>query len=87
MEPWTEAIFAAGTFAYLVLVSKIRGKRAIETPCRYSIRRREDFTNLTVDDAQAILKDLTELEFPKVMGLSIVFAIFKVRIHSTLISS
>ncbi|MCJ1362835.1 hypothetical protein MMC16_001941 [Acarospora aff. strigata] len=32
---------------------------------------------MTVDDVQAILKDLTELEFPKIMGFSIIFALFK----------
>ncbi|KAJ9657540.1 hypothetical protein H2201_008141 [Coniosporium apollinis] len=32
---------------------------------------------MTVDDAQAILKDLTELEFPKLMGFSVIFALFK----------
>jgi hypothetical protein len=32
---------------------------------------------MTTDDAQAILRDLTEMEFPKVMGLSIIFALFK----------
>ena len=34
---------------------------------------------MTTDDAQAILKDLTELEFPKFFGFSIIFALFKVR--------
>lgn len=32
---------------------------------------------MTTNDAQAILKDLTELEFPKVFGFSIIFALFK----------
>ncbi|KAF6227091.1 hypothetical protein HO133_008532 [Letharia lupina] len=32
---------------------------------------------MTTDDAQAILKDLTELEFPKFFGFSIIFALFK----------
>jgi hypothetical protein len=32
---------------------------------------------MTTDDAQSILKDLTEMEFPKIMGLSIIFALFK----------
>ena len=33
---------------------------------------------MTADDAQTILRELTELEFPKLMGFSIVFALFKV---------
>ena len=33
---------------------------------------------MTVDEAHAILKDMTELEFPKFMGFSIIFALFKV---------
>ncbi|KAK4694526.1 hypothetical protein P7C71_g3072, partial [Lecanoromycetidae sp. Uapishka_2] len=32
---------------------------------------------MTTNDAQAILKDLTELEFPKFFGFSIIFALFK----------
>lgn len=32
---------------------------------------------MTTSDAQAILKDLTELEFPKLFGFSIIFALFK----------
>jgi hypothetical protein len=32
---------------------------------------------MTTNDAQSILKDLTEMEFPKIMGLSIIFALFK----------
>lgn len=47
------------------------------TPRKYGLEHRESFAKMTTDDAQAILKDLTELEFPKIMGLSIIFALFK----------
>lgn len=43
------------------------------------MRHRRDYASMTADQAQMILKDLTELEFPKMMGFSIVFALFKVR--------
>ena len=36
---------------------------------------------MTTDDAQSILKDLTELEFPKTFGFSVIFALFKARKH------
>ncbi|KAL9080240.1 MAG: hypothetical protein Q9157_000962 [Trypethelium eluteriae] len=38
---------------------------------------RESFKNMTVEQAQSILKELTELESPKFMAFSIVFALFK----------
>lgn len=38
---------------------------------------RVDFAALTADQAQDVLKDLVEMEFPKLMGFSIVFALFK----------
>ncbi|KAI9652223.1 MAG: hypothetical protein M1831_007132 [Alyxoria varia] len=38
---------------------------------------RPSMAKMTADEAQEILKELTELEFPKFMGFSIVFALFK----------
>ncbi|PNS16452.1 hypothetical protein CAC42_186 [Sphaceloma murrayae] len=62
---------------YLVLVRILRYRRASSLPSKYSIRSRADFATLTEDQAQDVLKDLVELEFPKFMGFSIVFALFK----------
>lgn len=36
---------------------------------------------MTTDQAQSILKDLTELEFPKIFGFSVIFALFKACMH------
>jgi hypothetical protein len=36
-----------------------------------------DYPKLSADQAQDVLKDLVEMEFPKLMGFSIVFALFK----------
>jgi hypothetical protein len=62
---------------YFCAVAVFRWRRARTTPKKYNMQRRESFATMTTDDAQAILRDLTEMEFPKVMGLSIIFALFK----------
>jgi hypothetical protein len=62
---------------YLWVVASLRFRRANATPKRYNMESREAYAKMTADDAQAILKDLTELEFPKIMGLSIIFALFR----------
>jgi hypothetical protein len=62
---------------YLSFVSSLRWRRAYSTPRRYNMESRESFHKMTTDEAHAILKDLTEMEFPRTMGLSIIFALFK----------
>ena len=64
---------------YLCLVSFLRHRRARDLQKRFSPAGRASFARMTTDDAQAVLKDLTELEFPKFFGFSIIFALFKVR--------
>jgi len=66
-----------GLVLYLYLVALLRLRRAQTTPLKYKMASRDSFANMTTDDAQSILKDLTEMEFPKIMGLSIIFALFK----------
>ena len=63
---------------YMVIVTSLRYQRARNFPRQFGLTSREPFCRMTVDDVQAILKDLTELEFPKIMGFSIIFALFKV---------
>ena len=63
--------------AYMAIVSKLRYRRAADLPKRYNLTTRASFRTMSTDDAQAILKDLTELEFPKFFGFSIIFALFK----------
>lgn len=78
LRQYAFTVFAAGVFLYLATVAVLREQRARSLPVRYQMTKRQDFKNMTADVAQAILKDLTELEFPKLMGFSIVFALFKV---------
>lgn len=66
-----------GVLAYLVLVRLLRYRRVDSLPKRYGLTTRASFASMTTDDAQTILKDLTELEFPKIFGFSIIFALFK----------
>ena len=62
---------------HLALVAKLRYKRSQNIIEKYHMHSRKDFGRMTTDDAQAILRELVEMEFPKLMGLSIVFALFK----------
>jgi len=64
--------------AYMFIVAKLRNRRALASQKRFNMLTRDDFAKMTTDNAHEILKDLTELEFPKFMGFSIVFALFKV---------
>ena len=64
--------------AYLLLVHFQRYQRARSLERRYAPAGRASFANLSNDQAQAILRTLTELEFPKIFGFSIIFALFKV---------
>ena len=53
-------------------------KRAQALPKKYGMVSRAAYATMTADMAQEILKELTDLEFPKLIGFSIVFALFKV---------
>ena len=62
---------------YVLLVHLLRDRRAKSLEKRFSPAGRVSLRHLTTNDAQTILKDLTELEFPKLFGFSIIFALFK----------
>ena len=66
-----------GIVLYLVLVRILRYRRARSIPKRYGLTTRLSYAGMTTDDAQAILKDLMELEFPKIFGFSIIFALLR----------
>lgn len=72
-------LFLPALLVYLVLVHLLRDRRAKSLERRFSPAGRASFCRMTTNDAQAILKDLTELEFPKFFGFSIIFALFKAR--------
>jgi hypothetical protein len=63
--------------AYVTLVHSLRHQRALYLPKKFNLLSRESFSRMTTDEAQLILKDLAELEFPKIFGFSIIFALFK----------
>ena len=67
-----------GTLAYLLLVYVLRYQRAKRLERKYAPAGRESFRRMTADDAQAILKTLAELEFPKLYGFSNLMALFRV---------
>ena len=62
---------------YMAIVPMLRYRRAANLQKKYNLTTRASFRTMSTDDAQAILKDLTELEFPKTLGFSIIFALFK----------
>ena len=75
-QQW-QALLWPGLILYLIVVYLLRFRRAKFLERVYSPAGRASFSDLTTNEAQAILKDLTELEFPKFFGFSIVFALFK----------
>ena len=70
-------MFTLIVLAYMAVVSMLRYRRAAYLQKKYNFTTRASFRTMSMDDAQAILKDLTELEFPKIFGFSIIFALFK----------
>ena len=71
-----------GLFAYIAIVRLLRHQRARDLPRRHGLINRASYSRMTTDQAQSILKDLTELEFPKTFGFSVIFALFKVHLPS-----
>lgn len=73
---WTTLLLPA-LLIYLLLVRSLRFRRARCLEKLYSPQGKSSFKHMTTNDAQVILKDLTTLEFPKLFGFSIIFALFK----------
>ena len=69
--------FLPTLLVYLLLVHLLRHRRAKSLQRRFSPAGRASFGHMTTNDAQAILKDLTELEFPHFFGFAIILALFK----------
>ncbi|KAL6713474.1 hypothetical protein ACLMJK_008939 [Lecanora helva] len=63
--------------AYVLLVRALRHHREKSLVAKYAPGGRESLRSMTADDAQAILKTLAELEFPKLYGLAMVVALFR----------
>ena len=62
---------------YVYLVSLLRYQRALYIQRKFNKATGAPYYKMTTDEAHVIMKDLTELEFPKVFGFSIIFAVFK----------
>ncbi len=73
-----KSLIGPALLIYVLLVHLLRGRRAKSLERRFSPASRASFCRMTANDAQAILKDLIELEFPSFFGFSIIFALFKV---------
>lgn len=85
LQQWKISVIPA-LLVYMLLVHSLRERRARNLERRFSPAGRASFCRMTTTDAQAILKDLTELEFPKLFSFSIIFALFKAGSPSTLLS-
>jgi len=62
---------------YLFIVRRLRYQRVDAIKRKHGMLSRENFRNLTADQAQDVLKELVEMEFPQLFGFSTVFALFK----------
>lgn len=62
---------------YLILVRFLRYRRVNAIKRKHGMLDPSNYHRLTADQAQNVLQDLVEMEFPKLMGFSIVFALFK----------
>ena len=62
---------------YMAVIPVVRYRRATNLLKKYHLVMTASFRGMTTDDAQAVLEDLAELEFPKILGFSIIFALFK----------
>ena len=85
-QQW-KCLLLPALLVYILLVHCLRDRRAKSLERRFSPAGRVSFCRMTTNDAQAILKDLTELEFPKFFGFSIIFALFKARSPDALLYS
>ena len=73
----TNVLIAGLIAAYLLVVRLLRYRRVNAIKHKHGMLDRSNFATLTADQAQDVLKELVEMEFPKFMGFSIVFALFK----------
>ena len=67
-----------GLVAYAYLVRVLRYQRTESLRAAFTAASGKKLSDMTVEDAQAILKTLAELEFPKLYGFSMVVALFRV---------
>ncbi|KAH8808385.1 hypothetical protein F5884DRAFT_673284 [Xylogone sp. PMI_703] len=71
------AILLALFFLYPILCSFLRFRRRDSMLRKYNYVDRTSFSRMTNADAQAIMRYVTELEFPALVNMSLQFALFK----------
>ncbi|KAL9049663.1 MAG: hypothetical protein Q9162_007105 [Coniocarpon cinnabarinum] len=62
---------------YACIIRHFRHRRSQALPAANQFPDRQSYAAMTADQAQAILQELAELEFPRFYSLSIAFALFK----------
>lgn len=72
-----ELILVSSILVYVFIVRILRYNRSEGLRARFTAGGKK-FSDMTAEDAQSILKTLAELEFPKLYGLSMVVALFRV---------
>lgn len=73
----TQYIIIYAVLAYALLCNLLRFQRSRAMHKKYGINDRKSLSGMTNADAQAIINTLAELEFPKLMEMSLQFALFK----------
>ena len=72
-----ELLLVSAILFYVFVVRILRYRRSESLRARFTAGGKK-FSDMTAEDAQSILKTLAELEFPKLYGLSMVVALFRV---------
>lgn len=67
---------------YVGVVNSLRHRRSKSLASRMDMPNREAYSKMRVEQAQMIISEIFELEFPFFSGLSVTFALFKVSWHS-----
>lgn len=68
----------AGTLAYALLCSYLRHRRVHRQEARRNFPDRGSMSRMTNVEAQSIINEMAQLEFPIIFKISLQFALFKV---------
>ncbi|KAJ5018256.1 Mycophenolic acid synthesis protein B [Colletotrichum sp. SAR 10_99] len=67
----------AAVVSYLLLVRFLRYRRRDDLQKRFPYKTREEMASMSLSDAAAIIRELSEQEFPTIFYTSVSFALFK----------
>jgi hypothetical protein len=76
---WTPYVAACFLF-YIILCSLLRFQRRDALRKKFNFPDRQSLSRMTNVEAQAIITEVAELEFPRIYYTSVQFALFKVGI-------